>query len=193
VQGSTSQTGRVGLLHWLFPHVSDDFLEYQPTRIHPRPIPSSPRFGGCTTSPLIYPGNLPPPGTPAVQVVKKGYTFFSRRLLGLGWPGYMSFHVIYYVSIVINMPGVLRGVRVTFPRVRRFSHIRLAPRHAFSCNLGRFRSRSRCKGLQAKRGTLACYTGSHTFRTSSFPTNPPESILARIHPRPDSGGAPPPP
>jgi hypothetical protein len=97
----------------------------------------------------------------------------------------MSFHVIYDVSIVTNVPMVARGVRDTFPRVCCFSHVRTAWRHAFSCNLGRFRSRHRCKRLSSQTGLLACFTGSHNVLDEFYP---PESIHARIRPCPDSGG-----
>ena len=74
---------------------------------------------------------------------------------------------------------------VEIPLTFSFSHIRTAWRHAFSCNLGRFRSRHRCKRLSSQTGLLACFTGSHMFWTSF---NPSESVLVRIPPCPGSGG-----
>ena len=47
-------------------------------RTKTRPLPF-PRAWGAACSPLLYPGNAPPPGTPALQVVKKGYTFCHGR------------------------------------------------------------------------------------------------------------------
>ena len=45
------------------------------------PFPTGP--GGVTSSPLLYPGNPAPPWTPALQLVKEGYTLCRGREMGL--------------------------------------------------------------------------------------------------------------
>jgi len=44
-----------------------------------RPPSVPPMPGGAASSPLLYPGNAPPLGTPALQLVKEGYTLCRGR------------------------------------------------------------------------------------------------------------------
>ena len=74
-------------------------LRWQPACFFPRnlcvfrrkhgPVPF-PHYGLSAArrgrSPLLYPGNAPPPGTPALQLVKEGYTVVAAEKMAISLP-----------------------------------------------------------------------------------------------------------
>jgi len=121
--------------------------------------------GGSTTSPPIYPGNSAPPGSPALRLVKEGYTaaarqrnedfsaarqdFCPNRIPRFGrsatdFPSFQLFptfrpfgHRFSIVSAVSHVSAVRPPFFQRFGRATTVSHVS-ALRTPFSPRLGRF-------------------------------------------------------
>ena len=110
--------------------------------------------GGSTTSPPIYPGNSAPPGSPALRLVKEGYTvaarqrneeilcraagFLPRSSISARTATFWPFgHRFSLVSAVSHVSAVRPPFFQRFGRATTVSHV-LALRTPFSPRLGRF-------------------------------------------------------